>query len=462
FHFLGFSLVDSTKVVFGISFVLSGLTMYLWLRLFLSKPAAFVGSLLYVFAPYRFVDLYVRGALGEHVAFIFPPLILYFLYKLGKKQSYWDLLGGSLALAGLILAHNAISLMFLPVIIFYIFYLACKIEERKKFLLSAFAVLIFGFFISAFFWLPAFFEGKYTLRDIVTSDEVLNRFITWGQMLYGPWSYGISGQFTVQFGILQWITVIVALPVAILLFKKKHKNWFIFAVFLLAFFVVGWMMTSSSGLVWERITILKKFQFPWRLLSLSVFFSAVLGAFIFDLIPKNKQKISLLLVIMAVMLLNKDYWHAKDYQYNPEIFYSGIYSRTTDTGESSPIWSVRFMESKPKAPLEILAGKAEIKEIARKSTIHLYTVNTSTLTKFRENTLYFPGWSVLIDGHEVPIQFQDPNSRGLMTFWVEKGEHNINVSFSETRLRMIADLLSLFSLLILVVLGIIKKKIWQN
>ena len=30
FHFLGFSLVNSTKIVFGLSFTLSGLAMYLW------------------------------------------------------------------------------------------------------------------------------------------------------------------------------------------------------------------------------------------------------------------------------------------------------------------------------------------------------------------------------------------------------------------------------------------------
>src|SRR3989344_538734 len=75
FHFLGFSLVDSVKIVFGLSFIASGFAMYAWLKEFLGIKAGFVGALLYMFAPYRFVDLYVRGAIGEHVAFVFPPLI---------------------------------------------------------------------------------------------------------------------------------------------------------------------------------------------------------------------------------------------------------------------------------------------------------------------------------------------------------------------------------------------------
>src|SRR3989338_5991191 len=32
FHFLGLSLVDSTKLVFGLAFVASGVTMYLWMK----------------------------------------------------------------------------------------------------------------------------------------------------------------------------------------------------------------------------------------------------------------------------------------------------------------------------------------------------------------------------------------------------------------------------------------------
>jgi len=35
----------------------------------------------------------------------------------------------------------------------------------------------FAFSLSAFFWMPALIEGKYTLRDIVTSKEYADRFV---------------------------------------------------------------------------------------------------------------------------------------------------------------------------------------------------------------------------------------------------------------------------------------------
>src|SRR3989304_6442375 len=164
FHFFRFTLVDSVKLVFGTSFILSGLAMYLFTREFLNdNKAAFFASALYIIAPYRFVDLYVRGAIGEHIAFIFPPLIFYFLIKLSKKNSYWHVLGGSLSLAGLILSHNAITLMFLPLIFIYIFYLIFQCSNKKCFVLSSLYLILLGFGLSAFFWVPAFMEGKYTL-----------------------------------------------------------------------------------------------------------------------------------------------------------------------------------------------------------------------------------------------------------------------------------------------------------
>ena len=40
FHLLGFSLVDSVKLVFAIGFISSGIFMYIWIREFLGEKAA--------------------------------------------------------------------------------------------------------------------------------------------------------------------------------------------------------------------------------------------------------------------------------------------------------------------------------------------------------------------------------------------------------------------------------------
>ena len=460
FHFLGFSLVDSLKIVFGISFILSGLAMFLWIKEFLGYREGVVAGFLYILAPYRFVDLYVRGAIGEHVAFIFPPLILFFLLRLSKSNSKKDIVLGSLSLAGLILSHNAISLMFVPLIVLYGFFLWMKHSFKRNFLYSFIIVFIFGFGISAFFWVPAFFEGKYTLRDKVTAGESLARFVPFRAFVYSPWNYGGTGLFSVQIGIVHWLMVFLGLLLSFINYKKKMII-FSLSAFLL-FWIIIFLMVPLSMPVWKTITILQKFQFPWRFLSVAVFLTSLIGGLVVYLLNKKIKFVAACFVIFFLIILNKDYWHAKGYIYKPEDFYTKTYFGTTDTGESAPIWSVRFMEKPPKDTIEVIEGKADIKKLARKINSHSYQINSLDVSRIRENTLFFPGWKIYVDGRQTEIQFQDPKNRGLMTFFVEKGVHDVKVTFGETKLRIISDMISISSFIMIIVFFLISKNLWKQ
>ena len=121
------------------------------------------------------------------------------------------------------------------------------------------------------------------------------------------------------------------------------------------------------------------------------------------------------------------------------------------------------MEKQPKAHLEIISGQAEIKEISRTSTRHEYEVTVKEKTRLRENTLYFPGWEVLVDNEVSGVEFQDPQNRGLMTFNLLPGGHHVLISFKETKLRLLADLISLISVILLIFLFLLnwQKKLWK-
>ncbi|MDO8621158.1 MAG: 6-pyruvoyl-tetrahydropterin synthase-related protein [Candidatus Levybacteria bacterium] len=464
FHFFGFTLVDSVKLVFGTSFVLSGLAMYIFIKELLNDDeAAFFASALYIIAPYRFVDLYVRGAIGEHVAFIFPPLIFYFLIKLSKNFSYWYTLGGSLSLAGLILSHNAITLMFLPLILICIFYLIFQCSHKKYFILSSLYLILLGFGLSAFFWIPAFTEGKYTLRDIVTGGgEYARSFVTWKDFFLSAWSYGGAITLSKQIGIIHWVSVFGSAIAAYHLYKKRNKLWIVCLGSILIFWVTLFLMTSSSNPIWQTITTLQKFQFPWRFLSVTVFLSALMGGILLSLISNKYKKVALIILVVGLLVANKDYWHANDYLQKEESFYSGIYDGTTDTGESAPIWSIRFMEKRPKAQLEVIDGDAKIKELDRKSTYHKYQVQVNKNTLFGENTLYFPGWEIKANGKPLNIEFQNMQYRGIMTFSLTKGSYLVEAEYKETKLRLISDIISftvLFVAIFLLVFKFVKPKL---
>lgn len=446
FHAVGFSLVDSTKLVFAVSYIASIGAMYLFASTAWGTASGVIAAALYGLAPYRFVDLYVRGAIGEHVAFIFPPLIFYGLLTLAKNhQSKASGVIIAFSMAGLILSHNAMALMLLPLIAGYIIYLYIFESKRSLnyLLLTAFYLLL-GFALSAFFWMPAFFEGKYTLRDIVTKNDFLTRFVPWQWFFVSPWNYGGGNDFTKQVGWGNWFAILGSFVV---FFRaKEDKIKWLIAALLMVFAASLFLMVPASQPIWDRITILQKFQFPWRLLSIPVIISSILGAITLSYIPKRFHLLIVFCLLSLIIFTTGIMWRAKAYEVRPETYYSGIYNSTTDTGESSPIWSVRFMEYRPNAMYEVIEGEATIAAGPRKTTRHEFMVSARSDTRIVDNTLYFPGWRVLVDGQSVEVQFQDPQYRGLMTFFVGAGNHRVVVSFGDTKLRNIANILSISGL----------------
>jgi len=454
FHWIGFSYVDATKLVFAVAFTASILAMYLWVKTAFGKRAGVIAAILYGFAPYRFVDLYIRGAIGEHMAFVFPPLICYFLFLLSKTEDFTkgrQLLHGiglTLSVGVLILSHNAIAIMFLPIIGLYWMYLF--FTQRKKsfgFIFSSVYFFLLGFGIAAFFWMPAFFEGKYTLRDIVTANEYGSRFVPFTWFFYSPWNYGQGNEITKSVGIAQWIGILASLLV---LWKMKEKSLRIYIIgAVILFFGSLFVMTSASNGIWQNISLLQKFQFPWRFLTVSVFLSAVLGgvsiASIIERRKVNKRLVGNYIVsIFCIIAVASTVfmWKPKAYSQKPESYYSNVYESTTDTGESSPIWSVRFMEHRPTALLEIAEGAVIIRDSSRTTTTRTYTIEARESARLVENTLYFPGWKVYVDGVQAGVQYQDPTYRGLITFRVTEGTHEVNIVFEDTKLRYVADMVT--------------------
>jgi hypothetical protein len=459
FHVLGFSFVDSTKLVFIVGYVLSVIGMYIWMNASFGMKAAVIGSLLYGFAPYRFVDLHVRGAIGEHVAFIFPPLILFALLKLRKTFDLKYILGLASCMGALILSHNAVALMFLPLIGMYGLYLIWAEERKGRWIFVARAIvgIILGFGLAAFFWIPALFEGKFTLRDIVTAGEALQRFVPPYMFLYSPWNYGGGNDLTKFLGLVQWIGLFSGIGI---ISTTKDKKLRVVLSGLFALLVVSLiMMTSWSATIWREVKILQNFQFPWRFLTLSVFLVAAIGGISLDTLLARIKNVKVhhnifLALCIAIVILTMHMWYPKGYHVRHESFYTGTYPGTTDTGESSPIWSTRFMERTPANPLSVIDGEAVVTAGKRTSTIHEYVLDVKKPTLMLENTVYFPGWTIYLDGLPTGIQFQNPDYRGLMLFRVTEETQNVRVVFEDTKIRRVSNLISLATIVVLSSIGI--------
>lgn len=93
------------------SVVLSGVTLY-WLGVNLAgrRLAALAAALLYVSLPYRFVDVFVRGAMAESWTFVWLPIVLLGLWRAARQPTWpWYL---PVVIALLLLTHNITLLYF--------------------------------------------------------------------------------------------------------------------------------------------------------------------------------------------------------------------------------------------------------------------------------------------------------------------------------------------------------------
>ncbi len=462
FHFIGFSLVNSYKLVLALGIIASSFAMYLWLRSFLDPVSSTLGAFLYMFAPYRMVDAYVRGDIGENLAFLFVPLVLWAIRKVVTTEKIRYVLWGGAFWAGVILAHNAIAVMFLPVAILYaVILLACN--WKKSLIWHIGGLFALGFGLASFFWIPAVLEGKYTLRNVVTAGLYLSRFVKFQQLVYGPWNYGQTGEFTLQLGIANWIGLVAGMIWGGMKVwnRKIHSEigWLV-VMLILASLASIFLMLPYSAPLWQKVMLLQNFQFPWRFLSIDVFTTATLVAIMLSQIKKYRTAL-MIGGICLTFLFQWQYFHAQSYISHPDSFFSGIWDGTTDTGESTPIWSIRWMEQYPDAPVDVLDGKAHVVQVSRSFTKHDYIVTATEPTTLMENTLYFPGWHIYVDGKEVPIQYQDRRYVGQMTFTLPQGTHQVEVVFKDTKVRIIGEGISIVSIGILIGMLVfaIRKKI---
>ena len=268
FHTIGFSLVESVKLVFAFGFIASMFAMFLWVNAAWGMEAGITAAILYGFAPYRFVDIYIRGAIGEHMAFIFLPFVMFGLYMLAKQSfdtpkiliyRYMRIIKAevivALGVAGLILSHNALSIMFLPIAGVYALYLfVYESKDKRRFFITSVICITLGFILSAFFWIPAFVEGKYTLRDIVTVGDFQTRFVPLRWFLWSAWNYGGGNEFSKSLGVAQLLGLVLVL----VKFSKANRKMQIFTISAISILIVSlFLMTNAAFPVWQSISLLQ-------------------------------------------------------------------------------------------------------------------------------------------------------------------------------------------------------------
>jgi hypothetical protein len=458
FLLLGTTLVVTYKLVLLISFLLSGVFAYLFSKeLFGTTKKALLFTLFYQFAPFRLVELLVRGDIGEIYTYTFLPLVCWGLVKLSKKQTFKSFFLTAVSAALLILSHNSLSLSFFAVASVFVLFLPVS----KRSLLFSFGALAVGLLLSQFYWVSALFDHKYTFGDLFMKDLYLQHFVPLQNFFIPNFFNNPSlrmGGVPIQFGLFHTLAIVTG--IVVLLQKKKDvlsKKIFLFALLLLisAFF----LMQPVSQPIWQHVSLLRQFQFPWRLLGVVVFATSLLSVSFIEFLHK-KWVIGILLGL--VILSTIVYWQPTyGWDKVDEHYYWNYPLTSTYYGETDVIWTQGEAKAFPKAPVEFAAGEGSVSNFKKNSFQQQFNVTANTNSTLVAHTEYFPGWKVFVNNTQVHIQFQDQHYRGLITFPIPKGDSVVRLQFSETPVRLFSDTTSLATIIVLLVsIGV--RKAWYG
>ncbi len=436
----GLSLEGCMKLLTALAFLITPVGMYLFIRQHTKWQSAFIAGLVYGLAPYQFLNVYVRGDIGESLALAFFPFSLYFMSIAIHRNNFRLISFAGLFATLVVLSHHGVGLMFTPLVLCFSFLLSLK-SARPFSTLGLFICLWFG--ISAFFWVPAFFEQKYTLASVFIGEMFKTSFLSFPQVISSAWGFGpdvnLPGGQSPQLGIIPFSLFCITL---LSVYRKKLTVLGIISLF---FFIFSLFLTfSASSPVWSSIHVLQKYQFPWRFIGLTTASMAMTIGFLYPF----KNKIIICIISALILLFSVQYTKTSGFIHHADQWYKQFPSTTFFHGEALTIWSDGEARAYPLSPVEIITGKATVTDVQKKTQLLTGLVNAETEATLRINTVYYPGWKSYVDGKDSPIQFQDPNNRGLITFIVPAGKHEIKVAFEETKLRIIADWITVGSLLL--------------
>lgn len=462
---IGINISDTIKTLFFLSFLGSGLTMYLFVNnLLKNKSAAFLSSLLYLWLPYHFLIIFVSASMGIAFVFTFLPLIFLGIHSLkeGQKLGIPIL---AIGLSGVILSHIMHLVFLFPVILIFFLWSLVNTTKRVVFLKNIVFSLILGILVSSFYLIPAFYYNKFTRVHQETGFfEIYKRnFINFNQLIYSKWSYSPivnnakNGEVSFQLGFAQWISILFL--IYLIVFKKLTRSYPNLSICLLIGFVISiFLMLDFSQIIWSFLVKFTTVDFPFRLLLPATFIASISAGIIFVNTGKKMKFFLFIFLIIVALYSNRNHLNVNQYTNFPISTYLNLETEiTTNTfNEYLPVHANAKLLNKP---WNEAVGNNLTTSLTKQTTNSLsFNLDARETIASSFGQFYFPGQTLYLDGK---LNQFNIDREGKISLTVPKGPHIVKIKYQKTLLITFSKYLTLIGILITLLLlfkPILRKK----
>lgn len=471
--------VAGVKFVLVVSAYIGAWGMYLFVRDRWGALAGVVSAAAFIFAPYKiYIDPHARGDAPETLAIALVPFMFWAFARLRRTASPGDVVLASLFLAGVILSHNLMALVFFALLLAWLawdvvfgqmFFGAWIAGQQpsnttsRRQIIAALAVAVgLGLCLAAFMWLPAVLERDAVQYRNVASGTYFDfrrYFIEVGE-LFAPaltFDFGATQmRFNYSVGIAQWPLALAGI-LTVFSPRRLRLSVMFFAFAALAFV---YLMLPASQEFWEAIPPLAFMQFPYRFLGpAAVALGVLAGAAVSwaDSIPWRHAKLAVsaaavaACITAALPLMYPPPWPAFGPLNAQRILETELNGRgigTTSANDFLPVEVISVPGPQPALIASYAAGQpdrvnrptlpagTDASILETKPELHRFRVTGQTNFVLRLFLFYFPGWTAYVDGQPVAITPSEPE--GWITFWVPPGDHEVVVRLENTWPRWLA------------------------
>ena len=278
------------------------------------RNAALLSTVILIFSIYRgLVDLYIRAAIGEYIAFIFIPLAFYGIFRILFEN---DRKGYILAFAmlGLLTSHTLSTLLVVLLFVIMLLFEIKRLFKSKMIILTLFKATLIVLLLGAYYWLPMLemmFSDTFQF-SFPWTNLAQNTLFSLSQILFTTMNHGIF-----PFGYESW-NFLAILIILLTSYRTILQDRFILIIVI--YFILSLIIVANIIPV-EYLSFLDFVQFPWRLLIfMSVFGAWIIGyGYSKSRFSKNVYVLSLSSLFLIIMYINSTTYYfnveMKDYKY---------------------------------------------------------------------------------------------------------------------------------------------------